>query len=141
MTFGRKFAIIPFEPFGRFTIRLKGGLLFLFTESQMSKEEGKLTPEEVMQSLQDHEEGCEKRQKVTNKGFDKLEERFDRLEERFDRLEGRFDRLERRFDRLERRFDRLEDKVDRINNWLLGLAGMILASVGVNIAAMAYFTS
>ena len=134
MTFGRKFAIIPFEPFGRFTIRLKGGLLFLFMESQMSKEEGKLTPEEVMQSLQDHEEGCEKRQKVTNKGFDKLEERFDRLE-------GRFDRLERRFDRLERRFDRLEDKVDRINNWLLGLAGMILASVGVNIAAMAYFTS
>ncbi|MCY4033108.1 MAG: hypothetical protein OXF19_03670 [Hyphomicrobiales bacterium] len=93
----------------------------------MSKEEGKLTPEEVMQSLQDHEEGCEKRQKVTNKGFDKLEERFDRLEGRFDRLE--------------RRFDRLEDKVDRINNWLLGLAGMILVSVGVNIAAMAYFTS
>ena len=90
----------------------------------MSKEEEKLTPEEVMQSLQDHEEGCERRQKTTN-------ERFDKLEGRFDTLEGRFDKL--------------EDKVDKHSGWFLGLAGLIITmmglivvAVGVNIVAMAY---
>ena len=107
----------------------------------MSKETEKLTPEEVMQVLQDHEVHCERRQKGIVDQFTQTKEhlakidgqiedvkgqiagvdgqfarvdgQFAEVKEQFTRVDGQFARVDGQFAEVKEHLTRLETKIDR----------------------------
>ncbi|MCY4030801.1 MAG: hypothetical protein OXF05_01635, partial [Hyphomicrobiales bacterium] len=79
----------------------------LLRSFKMSKETEKLTPEEVMQVLQDHEVHCERRQKGIVDQFTQTKEQFTKNDDWLDRLEIKID-----------------NSIKMMSSWLLIICGI-----------------
>ncbi|MCY4039576.1 MAG: hypothetical protein OXF09_08955 [Hyphomicrobiales bacterium] len=81
----------------------------------MSKETEKLTPEEVMQALQDHEVHCERRQKGIVDQFTQTKEHLAKIDGQIEDVKGQIAGVDGQFARVDGQFAEVKEQFTRVD--------------------------